>query len=46
MKKYPRNEDFAKAQASDSKSNNELKKLADSLNETDNPILVLVRLKK
>ncbi len=42
LKKYVASEDFKNAQVSDPKKKNELKKLADSLNETDNPVLIIV----
>ena len=41
FKKYVAEEDFRNAQVSDSKKG-ELKKLADSLDETDNPVLMIV----
>ena len=42
LKKYVAGEDFKNAKVSDPKKKNELKKLADSLNETDNPVLIIV----
>ena len=42
LKKYVAGEDFINAKVSDPKKKEELKKLADSLNETDNPVLVVV----
>jgi hypothetical protein len=42
LKKYVAGEDFKNAQVSDPKKKNELKNLADSLNETDNPVLIVV----
>ena len=46
LKKYVAGEDFKNAQVSDPKKKNELKKLADSLDETDNPVLIIVTPKK
>ena len=42
LKKYVAGEDFINAKVSDPKKKNELKKLADSLEETDNPVLIVV----
>lgn len=42
LKKYVDSEDFKNAIVNDSKKKDELKKLADSLNETDNPVLIIV----
>jgi len=42
LKKYVAGENFKNAQASNPNKKNELKKLADSLNETDNPVLIVV----
>jgi hypothetical protein len=42
LKKYVAGEDFNNAKVSDPKKKNELKKLADSLEETDNPVLIVV----
>ena len=42
LKKYVAGEDFKNVRVSDPKKKNELKKLADSLNETDNPVLIIV----
>ncbi len=42
LKKYVAGEDFKNTQLSDPKKKEELKKLAESLNETDNPVLVVV----
>lgn len=42
LKNYVAGEDFKNAPASNPKKKNELKKLADSLNETDNPVLIIV----
>jgi len=42
LKKYVASEDFKDAQVSDPKKKNDLEKLADSLNETDNPVLIIV----
>lgn len=42
LKKYIDGDDFKNAKVSDPKKKNELKKLADSLDEADNPVLVIV----
>ncbi len=42
MKKYIASSDFKNAKISDPNKKDELKKLADSLNETDNPVLIIV----
>jgi hypothetical protein len=42
LKKYVAGEDFKNAHASDPKKKEALKKLADSLKETDNPVLIAV----
>lgn len=42
LKKYVAGEDFKNAKVMDPKKKEELKKLADSLNETDNPVLIAV----
>lgn len=42
FKKYVAGEDFKKAHVREPKKKDELKKLADSLKETDNPILIVV----
>jgi hypothetical protein len=42
LKKYVAGEDFKNAKVRDSKKKNELRKLAESLNETDNPVLIIV----
>ncbi|MCX6262383.1 MAG: 6-bladed beta-propeller [Bacteroidia bacterium] len=42
LKKYVAGEDFTNVEMSDPKKKNELKKLTDSLNETDNPILIII----
>ncbi len=42
LKKYVSSEDFKKARVKDPKKKDELKKLAGSLKETDNPVLVMV----
>jgi len=42
LKKYVAGEDFRNAEASNPKKKNELKKLADSLDETDNSVLIIV----
>jgi hypothetical protein len=42
LKKYVISEDFENALVKDPKKKSELKKLADSLNETDNPVLIIV----
>lgn len=42
LKKYVAGEDFKNTQVKESKKKEELKKLADSLNETDNPVLIVV----
>lgn len=42
LKNYVGGEKYENAQASNSKKKNELKKLADSLKETDNPVLIVV----
>jgi len=44
--KYTGSEDFTEAQVQNTKQHVVLKKLANSLKETDNPVLVLVSLKK
>jgi len=46
LKKYVSGEDFKKTIVMDPKKKKELKKLADSLNETDNPVLIVVTPKK
>lgn len=46
LKNYIAGEEFKKAVVADSEKKEELRKLADSLKETDNPVLILVRLKK
>ena len=45
LKNYVASEDFRNARVRDPKNKNELKNLADSLSETDNPVLVAVTLK-
>jgi len=45
LKNYVASEDFRNARVRDQKNKNELINLADSLNETDNPVLVAVTLK-
>jgi len=42
LKKYVAGEDFKNAEVSDLEKKNELKKLVDSLNETDNPVLIVL----
>jgi hypothetical protein len=42
LKKYVAGEDFKNTTVSDPEKKNELKKLADSLEETDNPVLIVV----
>lgn len=42
LKKYVESEDFYNAKVKCPKKKEELKKLADSLNETDNPVLIIV----
>jgi hypothetical protein len=42
LKKYVASEEFIKAKVKDSKKKEALKKLADSLKETDNPVLIVV----
>jgi hypothetical protein len=42
LKKYVKSVDFSKAKVQHSQKKEELKKLADSLEETDNPILIVV----
>ncbi len=42
LKKYVAGEDFKNTQVMDPKKKNELKKLADSLTETDNPLLLIM----
>jgi len=42
LKKYVAGEDFKNSKVMDTKKKDELKKLADSLKETDNPVLVIV----
>jgi len=46
LKKYISGDDFKNAKVSDPKKKEELKKLADSLKETDNPVLIVVTPKK
>ncbi len=46
LKKYIGSEDFAKAKVQNPKKQEELKKLADSLKETDNPVLIVVTPRK
>ncbi len=46
LKKYIAGEDFKNAKVSDPEKKEELKKLADSLKETDNPVLIVVTPKK
>jgi hypothetical protein len=46
LKKYVAGEEFAKAKVSEPKKKEALKKLADSLNETDNPVLIVVTPRK
>jgi hypothetical protein len=45
LKKYVAGEDFKDTQVRDPKNKNELKKLVDSLIETDNPLLLVMTLK-
>lgn len=45
LKKYVSSEDFKNAKGINPNNKNELKNLADSINETDNPVLVEVTLK-
>jgi hypothetical protein len=42
LKNYVASKGFNNSLAKDPKKKNELKKLADSLNETDNPVLIVV----
>jgi hypothetical protein len=42
LKKYVASEEFKNAQVIEPQKKNELKNLADSLNETDNPVLIIV----
>lgn len=42
LKKYIESEDFAEARVQNPKKQEDLKKLADSLKETDNPVLIVV----
>jgi hypothetical protein len=42
LKKYVAGEDFKNARVSDPKKKNEIKEIADSLNETDNPVLIVL----
>jgi hypothetical protein len=42
LKKIIKSEDFAKAQVKNTQKKKKLKKLADSLKETDNPVLIVV----
>ena len=42
LRKYVADEDFKDSGVSDPKKKEELKKLADTLNETDNPVLIIV----
>lgn len=46
LKRYIGSESFAKAQVLNPIKKKELKKLADTLKETDNPVLIVVRLKE
>jgi hypothetical protein len=46
LKKYVASEEFEKAKVSDPKKKEALKKLADSLKETDNPVLIVVTPRK
>lgn len=46
LKKHVAGEDFKNARVSDPKKKEKLKKIADSLNETDNPVLIVVTPKK
>lgn len=46
LKKYVASEDFAKVRVRDLKKKDGLKALADKLNETDNPVLIIVTPKK
>jgi hypothetical protein len=42
LKKYTEHADYSKAKVRDPKKKEELKRLADSLKETDNPVLIIV----
>lgn len=46
LKKYTESEDFIRAQAQNSSKKERLKELANQLKETDNPVLIVVRLKR
>lgn len=46
LKKYIDSEDFKNANVRDPKKKSELKSLADSLDETDNPVLIVVTIKE
>ena len=46
LKKYIASDDFIKAQVKEPKKKDALKRLDDSLKETDNPVLVMVKLKE
>lgn len=46
LKRYVGNEEFEKSEVLDPKKKEQLKKLADSLSETDNPVLIVVTPKK
>ncbi len=46
LKKYVAGKDFKNAEVSDPKKKNELKNLANSIKETDNPVLVIVTTKE
>jgi hypothetical protein len=46
LKAYVAGDEFKMSKVKDPKKKNELKKLADSLNETDNPVLIVVTPKK
>lgn len=45
LKKYVSSEDFKNARVLNLKNKNKLKNLADSINETDNPVMIVVTLK-
>lgn len=45
LKNHVASEDFRNAKVKDSKNKDELKKFADSLKETDNPVLIAVTTK-
>jgi hypothetical protein len=46
LKRFVACDEFKKSKATDPKKKDDLRKLADSLNETDNPVLIVLTLKK